>query len=454
MADKQKQAYLNQTAEALIAAAQGGALGRPVQVLQAETIAGPRAGAVRLFCGLATGYLYRVLSADDAALARQFVAWPFQGDVQVFLDGRAVRVEAPWPPDLAVKAIRLREIAPHPKGGGRWVVGVDEVGRTVIGGLTDSSPHWLIAGTTGSGKTTALLGAAYQLAQDPKARLVIIDGKGGAGLAPLSHLPGVVGPVAGDAVSARRALAWVHNELRRRYEALADRRGDGWPLLVVIFDEFQELTGEPAVAELLRRIVLKGRAARVHCLLATQHPTVRMFGEDGGAVKRNLPARLALRVLDAEASRVAVGAPVPRADRLTGAGDGYTITAAVHRVQVALVEARDLDRLPRAEPEIEDWPEVEAEDLGQEVEAPRWAYTGAELACGLVAAARGWGRPRMVEMMADLGLGRPGAERAIRLLQLGREQLEALDSLGVDLTERPTWRATAAPEPGRIVDLG
>jgi len=444
-----KQTYLQQTAQALIAAAQAGALGRPFQVLRVETVAGPRAGAVRLYGGLATGHLHRILASDDCALARQFVAWPFQGDTQVYMDGRAVRLEAPWPPDLATQAVRLREIAPHPRGSGRWVVGIDEVGRTVIGSLTDSSPHWLVAGTTGSGKTTALAGAAYQLSQDSSTRLILMDGKGGASLTYLSGLPGVVGPVAGDVLEARRALAWAYNELCRRYEALSARQGDGWPALVIIFDEFQELTTDPMVAELLRRVVLKGRAARVHCILATQHPTVGMFGrDDGGAVKRNLPGRLALRVLDAEASRVAVGAPIPRADRLTGAGDAYTVTAQVHRVQVALVEERDLTRLPRTNPLLEEFPEVEAGDLG-EVE-PRWAYTGAELACGLAAAARDWGRPRLVSLLARQGIGRPGAERAIRLLQLGRDQLEALDGLGLDVVERA---ACCAPEAGQIVDL-
>lgn len=142
----------------------------------------------------------------------------------------------------------------------------------------------------------------------------------------------------------------------------------------------------------------------------------------------------------------------PAWDRLTGAGDAYTITTQVHRVQVALVERGDLARLPRTDPILEDFPEVEAEDLGQEVEA-RWAYTGAELACGLAAAARGWGRPRLVELLAARGLGRPGAERAIRLLQLGREALEALDALGLEVVERPAWRASCPPEAGAIVDL-
>lgn len=426
---------LEQTARSLVSAAAQGAFGTPIPILRAEMIDGPRAGAVRLFAGWHTGLLLRALAADDGALARQFIPWEFQ-DVQVFLDGRAVRVEAPWPPELATTAIRLREIGLKPRGDGRWTIGVDERGRTVIGSLSHTTPHWLLAGTTGSGKTTALLGAALQFSCDPQTRMVLVDGKGGEGLGPLRNLPGVIGPLAADPISARNALAWVHRELQRRYAILASDRDATFPRLVVLFDEFQEFTGDPMTAELLRRIVLKGRAASIHCLLATQHPTVRMFGEDGGAVKRNLPGRLALRVLDAKASEVAVGGPVPRADRLTGAGDAYAIATQTVRVQVALVERRDLEDTERAEPELEDFPPAGSDDLGQEVEEPRWSYSGEELAVALAAVVRGWGRNRLQDALAARGLGRPGSVRADRLLRLARETLEALDGMGLGLIPR------------------
>jgi len=453
MADKQKQTYLTQMAQALIAAAAQGAFGgTPIPVPRAETVNGPRAGAVRLFAGWHTGTLLRALSADDGALARQFIPWEFS-DIQVFLDGRAVRIEAPWPPELATRAVRLREIAHHPRGDGRWVIGIDEIGRTVIGHLHHATPHWLLAGTTGSGKTTALYGAALQFSRDPQARLVVIDGKGGAGLAPLRNLPGLVGPVAGDPVSARNALAWAHRELQHRYALLAEGRATEFPRLIILFDEFQEFTGDPLIAEMLRRLVAKGRGANIHCLLATQHPTVRMFGEDGGAVKRNLPGRLALRVLDAKASEVVVGGPAPRADRLTGAGDAYAIATQTVRVQVAMVDREDLDTAPRQEPPMDGFPPADPEGLGGEPEEPRWSYTGQELAVALAAAARGWGRNRLQDALEALGLGRPGSVRADRLLRLAREQLEALPEVGLGLVEVDPPRRQPPPGPGDIVDL-
>lgn len=428
---------LTQMSQAIIQAAAAGALtGSPIQVFRAEVIAGPRAGAVQLYAGLATGALFNALSADCSAMARQFVTWTFRGDPSVYLDGQALRIEAPWPKELAQDTIRLDSVCRQPKGNGRWVLGINEYGQTVIGGLNDATPNWLFAGTTGSGKTVALLSSGLQLSWDPLNRLVLVDGKLGAGLGLLVNLPGVVGPLATDTATARNALGWVYGELQNRYRIIAaegEEASKRFNRLVIIFDEFQEFTADPLVAELLRRIVSRGRAARVHVLLATQHPTVGAFG-DHGAVKRNLPGRIALKVLDAKASEVVIGAPAPRADRLTGAGDAYAIGGTIHRTQLLLVDQRDLDRAERQPPVLEEWPEFQAEEVGQEP-AARWSYTGGELAYGLAAAYRGWGRPALAEALARAGFARPGSERASRLLRLCREQMEKLSCVGLALRE-------------------
>ncbi len=444
---------LTQMSQAIIRAAAAGVLGDPIQVFRAEIVAGPRAGAVQLYAGLATGILFNALTADHSAMARQFIPWPFRGDPSVYLDGQALRVEAPWPKELAQDAVRLGAVCRQPKGNGRWVLGINEYGQTVIGSLNDATPNWLLAGTTGSGKTVALLSAGLQFSWDPLNRLVLVDGKLGAGLGSLANLPGVVGPLATDTVAARNALGWVYRELQQRYRIIAaegEEASKRFNRLVILFDEFQEFTADSLVAELLRRIVSRGRAARVHTLLATQHPTVDAFGNDNGAVKRNLPGRIALKVLDAKASEVVVGAPAPRADRLTGAGDAYAIGGAIHRTQLVLVEHGNLERAERQPPVLNEWPEFQAGDVGQEMTV-RWGYTGRELAYGLAAAYRGWGRPALVAALESAGLGRPGSERADRLLRLGREQMEGLPGVGLSLMEaepRPV-----GIRPGRIVDI-
>lgn len=443
---------LTQTAQSLLTALQTGALGRPIPAYRVETIAGPRAGAVRVYAGLETGTLYRLLSSNDAALARQFFAWQFPGHPAVYLDGRAVRLEAAWPPELQ-KSVRLRDICPYPKGNGRWVVGVNEFSQTVIACLDDRTPNWLVAGTTGSGKTTVLLSVGLQMAQDPTSRLILIDGKEGAGLSPLANLPNVIGPIATDIPMARGALAWVHSQLQERYQIIASA-GEGamagFPRLVVIFDEFQEFAGNPGVAELLRRIVSRGRAARIHVVAATQHPVVAMFGDP--TVKRNMPGRVALRVLDAKASELVVGSSTPRADYLLGQGDAYVIGGqVVHRTQVALVGRKDLDEQPRQSPQLDQWPEFD-NDFGQE--PPERRYTGEELALALIAAAQGWGRPRLQEAFERAGLSRPGSSKADLLLRLGREQLTALGKFRYNLREEEEAEEEhfSGPGPGDIVD--
>jgi hypothetical protein len=426
--------YLQQTGQSLQTALARGAAGKAFQV-QVETVVGPRAGAVHLYAGLGAGRTLRYLAADDGAAARQFIAWPFPGEPAIFMAGKAVRIEAGWPDALAETEVRLNSVGCHPEGQGRWLAGIDERRRTITAGFSDQIPHWLFAGTSGSGKTVAIRSAAYQLASDRQNRLIFIDGKYGAGLGALMALPGTIGPVAVDINAARNALAWINTELQQRYLLLAQGTQEALetvarlPRLILFFDEFQEFTGDAQVRELTRRILAQGRAARIHAILATQHPTNEAFGDDN-TLKRNLVGRIALKVTDAKASEVAIGDTSPRADRLMGKGDAYTIgPGRIYRAQLLLVDHHELEHLPRQRPQFETWPESKPEELGQEPTV-RWAYTGEELAHGLVAATQNWGRRKLLAALTDSGNARPGVERARRLLDLGREQLEALESLG------------------------
>ena len=412
-------------------AAQQGAFTRHPISLRAEGISGPRAGALELYAGVDAPKLLAALNRNDAALLRQFVPWQFTGSPVAYMRGRYVRVEAGWPSDLAETMIRLRDLPPHPNGGGRWVAGKNETGATVIMGLNDSTPHYLVSGATGSGKTVALRSAVLQLAQDPGNRLVLVDGKMGEGLHGLAHLPGVVGPVAIDGPSARAALGWAAVQMRKRYES-GDRRGR----VVVVVDEFQELVGDQVFADLLRKLAAQGRAAGVHLLAATQHPTVDAFGN--ASTRRNLTGKLALRVSDPDASRVAVGGKSPRADWLLGKGDAYAVgPGAVHRVQMAFVDQADVDQASGggAAWEFDRWPDLEPEAVGQDLPEPTagWTYSGEELAHAIVHALDNGGRPTLVRRLQEAGLPRPGSERAARLLALGRECYATLKSLNYEV---------------------
>jgi len=401
------------------AAMSGQLIGKPCSIRSIHTIAGPRAGALEILAGLDAGVLLQAFNRNDCATLRQFIPWDFAGDPQIFMNGRYVRLEAGWPDELAEKLIRLDAMGRNPTGGGRWIAGKNEHGETIRPGLNDRTPHFLFAGETGSGKSVAMRGALFQLSQDPQNKIVLLDGKYKEGLGEIEHLPGVVGPCAIEVAQMRAALAWAVEQMKQCYLNGHDGR------LIVAFDEFQEVIEDKAIVGLLRKLVRQGRAAHVHCLMATQHPTVDAFGDP--STRRALVGKVALRVEDFEASRVAVGGPNPRADHLLGAGDSYNLApGACHRVQIVYVDRKEVDKIGTGTWDFDEWPAFDAEALGQDPPERGWSYNGQELAASIVAAAEGEGRPAMVKRLNS----KPGAERAIRLLNLGRETNSALGSMG------------------------
>lgn len=404
------------------AAGQGALTGKQIQISRVDYVAGPRAGAILLYAGLDADKLLDVMLKSEMAKLRQFVPWDFVGDPQAYMAGRAVRLEAGWPKEYAETMIRLSDLGRHPAGNGRWVVGRDEFGRTVVAGLSDASPHFLVAGQSGSGKSVALRGAVTQLARDPLNRVILCDGKHGEGLAALFRLS--IAPVADDGATIRSALGWACTEMRHRYEA---GRHDG--RIVVVFDEFQEFAKDQAISGLMAKIAAQGRAAGVHLLAATQHPSVDSFGDKG--TRRNLSGRMALRVGDAEASRVAVGGPNPRADRLFGCGDCYAVGPQnINRVQVAYVDQDDINRESVREPEFVEWPVYEPEDVGQEIPGPGRRikeFTDEQMLIALVSAKLGEGRGKLKERLETAGLSVPHTDRLRELLGEGRSMRDKLD---------------------------
>jgi hypothetical protein len=410
------------------AAAQGALGSRPIQITRIRAIPGPRAGALEISAGLDTGRLLRALSRNDSADLRQFVPWRFAGEPAAYMSGRDLRLEAGWPDGLAETLIRLDQLGQHPKAGGRWIAGRNERGHTVVAGLTDRTPHYLIAGTTGSGKSVALHNATIQLSDDPTNQLVLLDGKYGESLQDIAHLRGVLGPVAVEAYQMRAALAWTCLEMRRRYQT-----GDKSHRTIVVFDEFQEFADDAIIVDLMRRIAAQGRGANIHLLAATQHPDLQAFGDK--TTRRNLTGRLALLVNDPDASRVAVGSSKPRADHLLGAGDAYAVSpGAIHRIQGAYIDQREIDQAPTGQWRHDRWPDYDAEDLGHQLPTVNWAYDGTELGHSIISAYNDEGRPTLTNRLENAGLSRPGAERGIRLLQLGRDAYGTITASGYQLT--------------------
>jgi len=416
---------LNQWAAGITQHAQAGTLdrGRPIAVHSIEAISGPRAAALEIHSGLDTGRLLTCLSRADFALHRQFIPWRFEGQPSVYLASRYVRLEAGWPTELAQADIPLSRLNQHPTGAGRWAAGLNENGATVTLGLCDRTPHFLIAGTTGSGKTWTERAALVQLAQDAGNQFILIDGKYGDGFAVLKNLSGLIGPVALDAEGARSALGWAVAEMKRRYKNPTQPRSR----LIIAIDEIQEFTGkngDPALIEMTRKLLAQGRGAAIHVLLGTQHPTLAAFSDP--AIKANISGHIACLVESYEASEAAVGGPQPRADRLMGQGDAYIVTPqASRRTQLAYIPPREIEHFCQSPaPLLETWPEFDAEAINRlPNDSPRWTYNGDELAVALVTVSKSdkAGRGALRDELESAGLGRPGSERAARLLELGRD---------------------------------
>jgi S-DNA-T family DNA segregation ATPase FtsK/SpoIIIE len=252
--------------------------------------------------------------------------------------------------EAALPAAMFRPLALDALAPGRGpavALGKSVVGAPVGLDLADSlTPHVLVAGTTGSGKTALLSAILAQLARqcDPaELRLLVIDAKGD--LRPFAHLPHLAHPIIHDPREAIQVLAWAVAELDRRKSSPVPWR------LVIVIDEIAELLAvaggkDGAAAESLRRIAALGRSLGVHLICGTQHPTGDVLG--GSLAKANLPARLTGRVLDAQASTLATGQAGLAAHRLRGRGDFLAVAGGeVQRLQVAFVGERDLATLPR-----------------------------------------------------------------------------------------------------------
>lgn len=178
----------------------------------------------------------------------------------------------------------------------------------------DETPHILIGGMTGAGKSILLQMSLLTLLRNTPAdqvRLVAIDLKN-EDLRPFAKLPHTA-TFAGSIEAAASAIAAVYAELERRIA----HPGAGGPRIVVAIDEYAQLIDERDTIRALERITSVGRSLRINVVAATQHPTAKVLGT---LAKVNFTTRLIGRVADAQTSANATGRPGAGAEQLPGRG--------------------------------------------------------------------------------------------------------------------------------------
>ena len=259
-------------------------------------------------------------------------------------------------------------------------LGKDIAGKPAITDLA-RTPHLLVAGTTGSGKSVAvnamILSLLYK-AEPRQVRLILIDPKM-LELSVYDAIPHLLAPVVTDMKLAPNALNWCVGEMERRYKLMstlgvrnlagynqkvADAKKAGkplthpfsltpdapepleeMPLIVVVVDELADLmmvTGKK-IEELIARIAQKARAAGIHLILATQRPSVDVIT---GLIKANIPSRIAFQVASKIDSRTILDQM--GAEALLGQGDMLYLppgTGYPQRVHGAFVSDAEVHRV-------------------------------------------------------------------------------------------------------------
>ena len=291
-------------------------------------------------------------------------------DIAMNLAAESIRIEAPIPgkntigietPNKIKEPVYFSNIIKNKeleKGDLNVILGKDVVGRDKIIDIA-KTPHLLIAGQTGSGKSVAintLISTLISKKSEKEVKFIMVDPKM-VELMPYNGIPHLLVPVIIDPHQAALALKWAVNEMENRYKLLVENGVrnitsynklnfvEKMPFIVIIIDELADLmmTVSGGVEESIVRIAQKARAVGIHLVVATQRPSTDIVT---GLIKANLPSRISFALRSQVDSRTILD--VMGAEKLLGKGDMLLLangSSKLERIQGAFISDEEVNDL-------------------------------------------------------------------------------------------------------------
>ena len=277
-------------------------------------------------------------------------------EIALELGAKDVRIQAPIPgkktvgielPNKSIMSVSIREIleaVPKSKDDSKLLVAL---GKSIMGNPVwceiDKTPHLLVAGSTGSGKSVcinSMITSILMRTKPDEVKLVLVDPKK-VELSMYNGVPHLLTPVVTDPKKANIVLQKIVKIMEDRYDlfegsktkniagynAYVDKKNESLPddekinrlsYIVVIIDELADLmlVAAKEVEDSIMRITQMARAAGIHLIVATQRPSTDVIT---GVVKANIPSRISFAVSSSIDSRTILD--MSGAEKLLGKGD-------------------------------------------------------------------------------------------------------------------------------------
>ena len=296
-------------------------------------------------------------------------------NIAMALAAKQVRIVAPIPGKSAVgieipnhkrDVIGFKEMLPameRKQFNIPMVLGKNLMGESIVMDVS-SSPHLLIAGSTGSGKSVCVnsMICSILFRRSPKeVRLILVDPKI-VELSIYNGVPHLLTPVIHDPKKTLKAFDFCLYEMDRRYRLLQGINArnilgynekivqerlarEKLPYIVVVIDEFADLmhTVGKELENKVSRLAAMSRAVGIHLVLATQRPSVDVIT---GVIKTNIPTRIAFAVTSTTDSRIIIDEG--GAEKLLGKGDMLYLASSdptPERIQGAFLSDREVEQV-------------------------------------------------------------------------------------------------------------